>query len=65
MVRNVYEEAENKIRTIKAAVKPASGGRHPSTFMGMIGENPSIQMDILGGRFQDGYNSSMMLEALE
>ena len=33
--------------------------------MGMLGENLSIKMAILGGRLQAGENKYMMLEALE
>ena len=58
-------EAENKIITIKATVKPASRSRHPRIFMGIIGVNPPIEMFVLGSRFQAGDNNSIIAEALE
>ena len=54
----------NKTRTIKAAVKPSSKGRHPMTFMSMLGGIPSIKMAGLGSRFQASYNDSVMLEEM-
>ena len=58
-------EPEKKIITIKETVKPESGVHHPRTVMGMLGENPSIQMSGLGSSFQAGEIFSMMLESLE
>ena len=65
LVINTVVEEENKIGTIKATVQPASIGRYPSTSIGILVGNPSIQMYILGGRFQFGDKSSMMSEALD
>ena len=61
---NMAVEVENKIRTIKVSVKPASGSRHPRTFVGILGGYPSIQISILGIIFQDEYNNYMVAEAL-
>ena len=65
LVINVDVETENKIRTIKAVMKPASRGLHPRTFICMLGEKTSIKMAILGGIFQAGKYNYMMLEPLE
>ena len=65
MVRNAAVESENKTRTIKAAVKPASGSCHPKKIMGMIGVNPSTQMALLGSSFQLEERNYMIAEAME
>ena len=65
LVRNVAVESEKKIITIKAAVQPESDIRHPKTFMGMIAEKPSTQMDGLGRRFQSEESIYMVAEAME
>ena len=44
LVRNAALEAEKKIRTIKAAVKPESGISCPKTLTGMLAGNPSTKM---------------------
>ena len=65
LVRNADEEAEKKIRTIKAAMQPVSGSLHHRTFMGTIGRNPSIKIYSLGSSFQDEKKISMLADALE
>ena len=40
LVRNAVVETEKKTTTIKAALQPASGSRHPKTFMGMLEITP-------------------------
>ena len=65
MPRNAAVESEKKIIAIKAAVQPASGSHNPGKFIGMLGGNPSIQMDGLGSRFQAPDNNYMVAEALE
>ena len=52
LVINVAVESEKRIVTIKAVVQPESGIRCPRTFLGMLGENLSIQMAGLGSSFQ-------------
>ena len=65
LVINLVGEAEKKIRTIKAAVRPASGSRHPKIFMGMVSGNPSTQMSILGSSFKSEESNYMVAEAME
>ena len=65
MVRNAAVEAEKEIKTIKLAVKAASGSRHPKTFRVIIGGNPSTQMAGLGSTFQYEEVNSMETEAME
>ena len=65
MVRNAAVEAENKIRTIKAAVQPASGRHHPKTFMVMLAVNHSIKMSGLVSSFQYKESKSMVMESME
>ena len=65
MAINWAVEEENKMIAIKLAVQPESGSRHPRTFVGMLGENPSIQIAVLGRSFHVAYNNSMLAEALE
>ena len=65
MVINAAVEAEKKIRTIKAAVKPASGSRHPKTFMVMLAVNHSIKMSGLVSSFQYEESNSMVMESME
>ena len=65
MVRNAVVEAEKKIRTIKAAVQPASGRHHPKTFMVMLAVNHSIQMSGLVSSFQYEESNSMVMESME
>ena len=60
MAINAAAEAEDKIKTIKAAVQPESGGRHSRIFMGMIGLESSIKMDRLGSSFQYEKKNSML-----
>ena len=43
MVRNLAVEAEDKLGTIEAAAKIASGSHHPRTFVGIIGVNPQYR----------------------
>ena len=62
MVRNAAVEVEKKTRTIKAAVKPASGIHHPKIFMGMLAGKPSTQMAGLGSIEE---SNSMVAEAIE
>ena len=63
LVRNAAVEVEKKIITIKSAVQPAIGRRHPKTFMGMIAGNPSKQITGLGSSFQFETNNYMVAEA--
>ena len=65
LVRNLEVEAENNIRTTKTAVQPARGSLHPSTFMGILGVNPSIKMDSLGRSFKFEEYKYIMSEAQE
>ena len=51
LVRNAAVEAEKNIKTIKAAVKPASRSHHPKTFIRMLTGNHSTKMSGLGSRF--------------
>ena len=44
--------SKKQVRTKKSVVQPESGSRHPSTFVGVLGENPSTQMAGLGSSFQ-------------
>ena len=64
MVRNAAVKAEKKIRTIKAAVQPASSILHPKTFMGVLAGNPPTQMAGLGGSFQYEERKSMVAESM-
>ena len=50
--RNAAVEVEKNTRTIRVAVKPASGSRNPRTFMGILRVNTSIQIAGLGSSFQ-------------
>ena len=52
MFRNAAVEVEKNTRTIRMAVKPASGSRNPRTFMGILRVNTSIQIAGLGSSFQ-------------
>ena len=65
LIINLSVEAEKKIRTIKATVQRASGGRYPKIFMGMLAGNPSTQIYGLGGSFQSEESNSMVVEAME
>ena len=65
LVRNAAVEAEKKIRKKKVAVQPASGSRHPKTFIGMLGVNPITQMVGLGSIFQYEESSYMVAEAMK
>ena len=65
MVKNVAVVAENKVRTTKMAVQPASGIRHPKASMGMLSGNPSTQMYGLGSSFQYKESRYMVAEAME
>ena len=65
LVRSAAVEAENKIRTIKAAVRPESGSRHPKTFMVMLAVNPSTQMAVLGSRFQSEERNYMVAKSMD
>ena len=60
LVINVELGSEKKIRTIKVVVQPVNGSRYHSTFMGMLGGNPSIQMSGLGSRFQSKEDNTMV-----
>ena len=64
MVINAAVEAENKTRTIKAAVQPASGIQNPRTLMVMLGGNPSTKMAGLVSSFQYEERNSMLEEAM-
>ena len=64
MVINAAAEAENKRRKIKAVVQPKNGNLRPRIFMGILGGNLSIQMYVLGSRFQDVDNKYMSEDAL-
>ena len=52
LVKNAAVEAEKNTRTIKVAVQPAIGSRHPRKLIGTIGRNPSTKMDGLCSRFR-------------
>ena len=52
LVLNAAVEEERKIITIKVGVQPEIVSLHPSTFIGIIGGNPSTQMAGLGIIFQ-------------
>ena len=65
MVRNAGVESEKKIRTIKAAVQPLSGSRHPKTVIIIIAGKPSTQMSGLGSSFQYEEINSMLAETME
>ena len=65
LVRNAAVEAENKTRTIKQLLQPASGSRHPRTFMGMLGGDPSEKMAGLVSSFQSKESNYMVAEAME
>ena len=58
-------EAENKIRTIKAAVQPVGGGLHQMTFLSIPGVIPSIKTAGLRSSFQSEENNSMVSETME
>ena len=58
-------ESEKNITTIKPAVQTTSGSLHHKIFMGMLGENPSIQMVGLGSSVKYKKNRSIVAEALE
>ena len=65
LVRNVVVGSEKNIKTIKAAVKPASGGRHTNIFMVMLAGKPSTQMAGLGSSFKYEESNSMVAEEME
>ena len=65
MVRNAAVEGLNNTITIKAAVQPESGSRHPKTFMGMLEGNPSTQISGLGSSFIYDKRNSMVSETME
>ena len=65
LVRNASVEVEKKIRTIKAAVKPAGGSLHHMTFVSMPGGIPSIKTAGLISIFQSEENNSMVAEIME
>ena len=65
MVVNASVEAENKIGTIKVAVKLVSRSRHPRKFMGMLGGNPSIKMVGFKSSFQYVENKYMEVRTLD
>ena len=58
-------EAEKNIRKIIVAVQPDSGSRHPMTFVGILGGNPSIKMAGMVSLFQSEEYNSIRLYALE
>ena len=65
LVINAAVEAENKTRTIKAAVQPYIGSCHPKTYVGMLVENPSTKMAGLGSSFQFEESNYMVTEEME
>ena len=65
LVRNTAVEAENKIRKIKAAVKPLGGILHHRTFMSMAGGTPTIKTAGLSSIFQDDMNNYMVAEMMD
>ena len=58
-------DAENNIGTIKAAVQPASGSRHPKTCMVILAGNPSTQISFLGSSFHSEERKYMIAEAID
>ena len=65
LVINAAAGAENNTRAIKAAVQPESGSRHPKTFMGILGRNPSTKMVGLVSSFQSEKRKYMLAEAMK
>ena len=65
MLINAAVESENKSRTIKVAVKPVSGSRHPRTLIVMLGGKPSTKMSGLRSRFQYEERNHMVAEVME
>ena len=58
-------KAENNTRTIKAALQPLSGIRHPKTFMVILEVNHSIHISGSGGIFQSEESNSIVAESME
>ena len=65
MVRNAGVESEKKTRTIKAAVQPSSGSRHPKTVIIILAGKSPTQMSGLGSSFQYEEINSMLAETME
>ena len=65
LIRNAAVEAENNIRIMKSAVKPAGGILHQSKFMIMPGVIPSIKKANLSSSFKYEENNSMVAEKME
>ena len=65
LVRNSALEAENKIRTIKSTVQPASECHHPSVFVGMRWRKPLNKMSVLGSIFPYEENNYIVLGTME
>ena len=65
LVINAAVEAENNIRTIKAAVQSVGGGPHQSTCVSMHRGGSSMKTAGSIGNFQYEKNNSMLAETME